>query len=213
LHILAWDNGIGPFGSGSLLEINYVLLAILAVANGQGPFTVPVLNGSMTITWMMTTGTNGPILQATVKSNSVAWIGIGWHMAGASGPENVDMYDVDFAIADFSGGSPPRVTDRKSNNNVNNGYSPPLLDTDPAIGGTNDITASSGVQDATTSTFSFTKLYNTGDARGDQSLQNGLQHVIIAHGNSNTFSYHGNVNRGHWMINFYTGANAPCMGC
>jgi len=22
LHILAWDNGIGPFGSGSLVEIN-----------------------------------------------------------------------------------------------------------------------------------------------------------------------------------------------
>jgi len=189
-----------------------VLFALLAIASAQGPYTVSVLNNTMALTWTINNGPTGPVLSITVKSNSVSWVGVGWHMFNAGGPDNVDMYDVDFAVCDFSSGRAV-VTDRKSNNNVNNGYAPPLLDTDPAIGGTNDITATNGVQDATSTTFSFSKAFNTGDTKGDWSLQNGLQHVIIAHGTSNSFAYHGNVNRGHWLINFYTGANAPCTTC
>jgi len=187
-----------------------LLTALVSLSLAQGPFKVSVLNDTIVLTWTISDGS----INLQVEGMFTDWVGIGWHAWNSSGQEFQDMYDVDFTIADFENGN-WIVTDRKANNAVNSGYTEPVLDT--SIGGSNDVTAITASQNNGITQFAFTKKLDTGDTIGDWPLQDGgiTTHVIVAHGqnNTNTLAYHGPFNRGHWLIDFYTGVNQPCTIC
>jgi len=135
------------------------------------------------------------------------WAGVGWHKFGSA---DAGMHDADFAIAVWTAGK-LNVTDRKANDMVNNGFTAPLLDTSPTVGGKNDITVFSGSQMDGMTTFSFTKALDTGDTKGDWPLtESGFYHVIVAYGTSNAFGNHGNKDRENYLINWATGDSKPC---
>jgi len=191
-----------------MICILFALLAAL-VSSQSGPYAVTLQDG-MSVSWVVGQGSSGPMLNITVKCTSVSWVGIGWHTPSASGSDDKGMEDVDFTIAIWEAGT-LQVTDRKSVPG-GDGQSAPLLDTDPKIGGTDDIIYFDGTQDGSTSTFFFSKLFNTGDTKGDKLIDpSNLQHIIFAHGNSNDFGNHGK-NKGDWMIDFSNGQNSPFNG-
>jgi len=185
-----------------------ILLTLLAVVTSQTPFHYSTLNDTYTFDW--TISGNPPVLTGKITVKFVSWVGFGIHMFGSSGPEDKNMFDVDFVVAVFDKATGTvNVTDRKSDNSKNNGMTPPLLDNSPAVGGVDNIISSSGVQSATT-TVTFSRLLDTKDTKGDWPLNNnGFYHVINAHGKDDTLGYHGNVFRGHYMVNFVSGESKP----
>eukprot|EP01121_Diplochlamys_sp_Union-15-3_P021948 TRINITY_DN9177_c0_g1_i1.p1 TRINITY_DN9177_c0_g1~~TRINITY_DN9177_c0_g1_i1.p1 ORF type:complete len:328 (+),score=28.82 TRINITY_DN9177_c0_g1_i1:249-1232(+) len=95
---------------------------------------------------------------------------------------------------------------------ANSGFAPPLSDTDPTIGGVNNINISSGYQSDQYTQFSFQKLLDTGDIKGDWKIVPGNMRLVWAHGNikgasPNTFGYHGEF-RGELLINLFNGSSS-----
>jgi len=187
-----------------------VLLTCLAVAVSQAPFEFTGINSTFSFSWSVS-GTPA-VLNGKISVTLASWVGIGWHSFGSTGADDKDMFDVDFVIGVFNAATGSvTVTDRKSNDATNSGKTQPLLDTAAAVGGVDNIISSNGVQTASSSVVSFTRLLDTKDTKGDFPLtSSGYYHVIIAHGKDNTIGYHGNTNRGHILVNFVTGASMAC---
>jgi hypothetical protein len=191
-----------------MLGVSLFLLFWLSV-NAQGPFSVSLGNNTLLLQWAI----DGNSITVKLTTSIVSWAGIGWHKFNATANPTVNMMDVDFAIAIADPiTNQIVVTDRFSNNQVNNGKTAPVLDT--TLGGTNDIISYNGAQTATSTIFSFTKLLNTADLKGDWPIANvGFYHIVYASGTSNTFDYHGPgvYHRGNWLVNFFTGYNKCCL--
>jgi len=197
---------VPPFCSP--LNTYVVLFSLLIVASySQTPFKAVLLEGNYTLTWSVVP----PNINIQVSLLGETWAGIGWHAFGSTGHDDVGMTTVDFAVAIFDG-TTKLVTDRKSNDAVNNGFTAPALDDAAAIGGVDNIAVFAGEQKGGVTTFSFTRALDTGDLKGDFPLtQSGFYHIIVARGQANKFAFHGNDKYHHqpWAINWATGENKP----
>lgn len=165
--------------------------------------------GNVTMEWSV----NQSAIVATVSAPFDCWIGVGWHPLGSTGADDHDMFNVDFTIMEFISNQAV-ISDRFSNDTDGAGYVPPILDT--LVGGTDDIHAATGSQVNGVTTYHWTKLLQTKDAKADHPIVAskfpGDYHLVYAHGDNtqNSLQYHGPGNRDHWIVNFLTGANEPC---
>jgi len=190
----------------------FIFSVFLATSTySQTVYKVELLEGNFTLQWSIT----APKIMFEVTVQGISWAGIGWHYLGATGADDHKMFDVDFAVAVFDNTVPKLVTDRKSNNAVNTGFTMPLWDQNSTIGGVDNIENGVGTQVNGVTTFSFERALDTGDTKGDWPIIAGTFHVIAARGTSNKFGYHSRDlgHRGHWLIDFFTGANMPCTTC
>jgi len=190
------------------MKATFFLLALLAICHAA-PFKISLINDTYILQWTI----EQQIIDVSVSVDGTSWVGLGWHQFNS---KDQKMFNVDFVVAIFDGSSPNIVTDSKSNNLFNNGETVPYFDTDFNINGVDNILSFSGNQDGDTTVFSFKRLLDTKDTKGDWPLTgNGLYHIVYAHGYSNTFDYHGQgpSQRGHWMVNWVTGENGPCLAC
>jgi len=171
------------------------LIFILSVQGGE------ILLGDIGKASWLLTADNAIIM--TIQYNVKApWVGIGWH--DTSSLES-GMKTADIVVAFFEPNGSIFVLDFVSSPSAPFGHNA-VEDTD--IGGTNDVYSWSGVQTATTTTFTFTRKLITNDTKADQMFSNGMQNVIWAHGTSSWPSYHGRSNRDEVRINFFTGGAA-----
>eukprot|EP01133_Synstelium_polycarpum_P001108 gene1108-1265_t len=149
----------------------------------------PAVN--MQISWEIL---NNDTITFMVSANTQGWLGMGFHRSGF--PSEKPMQNVDFYVALFEN-STATVYDCYSNPKG----MMPLNDTSSAINGTYDIISFSGYQTPDHSMMIFTRKLDTGDVIGDHIIEVGPLDLVWAHGESNTFAFHGQGNSGRVLIN------------
>jgi hypothetical protein len=128
--------------SSSFAAFVFVLVGLVALAQGADYSGIARLHPDFTLSWTITTqgtATGGPVVALTLQVNCQCWVGLGWHAQNASAG---GMSQADFVLATFDNRN-TTVSDRYSTSS-NGGYGAPVLDTD--IGGSNNILAYSAFQ-------------------------------------------------------------------
>eukprot|EP01089_Gocevia_fonbrunei_P004589 TRINITY_DN14632_c0_g1_i2.p1 TRINITY_DN14632_c0_g1~~TRINITY_DN14632_c0_g1_i2.p1 ORF type:complete len:209 (-),score=37.70 TRINITY_DN14632_c0_g1_i2:106-732(-) len=166
------------------------------------------LDPTFSLSWSIWS-TNTPtttLIELTATVNYSSWVAFGLHLPNAT---TTGMGNADFIVGVFDSNGKANVTDCWSNP-VNGGYAIPVLDTE--LGGTNNILASSGFQTSTPiplSSWTVLRDMNTGDLKTDHPVVPGQMQIVWAHGNPaasnpNILAYHGPMNRGSGLVNFFT---------
>ncbi|KAI9197109.1 uncharacterized protein BJ171DRAFT_239919 [Polychytrium aggregatum] len=128
-------------------------------------------------------------IDITLEYNGTGWFGFGL---------GVDMSNADIYIVDYNSSTTVTVLDCYSSN-----FQQPNLDTD--LGGVNNVMNLRTVVGATSGSrvvVSFSRLLNTGD-QYDFVITQSTMPVIFAFTDTQTLGYHGPLNRGHALINFF----------
>jgi len=126
-----------------------------------------------------------------------AWAGFGFSNYFDPNAGLYGMTLADFVVCTFPAGC---VDD----------YNPQPKETMPvgdvSLGGKMNIISTNVTRVGTTTTYFWSRLLNTNDVPFDNSIiLTGPQHVIFAHGTSDTFGYHGASNRNYGQVDFALG--------
>jgi hypothetical protein len=166
-----------------------------------GPFSL-VLRPSYHLDWEISPD---GVLNATMSTNTSNWLGFG--LSPTAFLTFHGMNNADIVVASWNSSESAKC-DVEDMFNDSNFEGAPKRDVD--IGGTDDVLGFSCavVQGWTKATF--TRKLLTGDKR-DWEIKDGYNHVIIAHGKSRSFGYHGKNSTGTCKVNFFDGTlQEPC---
>ncbi|KAM9982956.1 hypothetical protein ACTFIZ_007469 [Dictyostelium cf. discoideum] len=182
----------------SIVFLSTILfLFFLIGVNGQLQNSVILdQNSNYNLQWIIFNET----ITIQVSINKKAWIGLGWHCQGcqSDGP----MENADYSIATFDESGLGYVWDCYQ---ANDPTSQPQNDT-VFKGAEDNIISFSAYQTDQYSIMIFTKKLSTGDTVGDHILVNGPVDFVWAHGQDNSFGFHGVGNAGRTTVNLATGS-------
>jgi len=165
-----------------------ILLIVVSIAVSQAALPtasfVLQVHPLVNVTWRFLDyqdeNTSSSAIQMNVTYQGIAWVGVGFHRAGAH--DDVMTY-LDEWIGVFSGEN-VTVTDYYSGKN-----GPHDIDTDENHACKNNVLDATGYQQGNVSFYSFTRLLNTSDACDNVIVDDTIQ-LAYAFGSSNTFHKH-----------------------
>ena len=167
-----------------------------------GPFSL-LLRPEFRLSWHI--NTSAATIHATMGTNASGWTGFG--LSPTSFLSFHGMNHADIIVASSNSSSTCTVGDYFNDGDFEGR---PALDVE--IGGTDDVLSHSCARADGWSTASWSRKLATGDRRDWNITHSGFLHVIIAHGASQEFGYHGSQTTGVCELDFWTGElKKPCL--
>jgi hypothetical protein len=180
-----------------------LLVSCFASANSiaaVGPFSL-ALRPNYHLDWEIS---SDGVLNATMSTNTSNWLGFG--LSPTAFLTFHGMNHADIIVASWNSSTATCNVEDMFNDSNFEGM--PKRDTD--IGGTDDVLGFSCAVENGWTKATFTRKLQTGDKR-DWEIKDSFNHVIIAHGASPSFAYHGTNSTGTCKVNFFDGTlKEPC---